>query len=161
MIRYQITDGALISMTADYVQIRPASLAAVRRAMALRGNILVNDRTDIALALGAAGVHLRSNSIAPPVLRRITPRRFIITVACHSMEDVMRAEGADFALLAPVFRPLSKTHTLPPLGLDALRQISLASPVPVIALGGVTPANAPDCIAAGAAGVAGITMFTG
>lgn len=131
----------------------------VRRALALRGNIVVNDRTDIAIALGASGVHLRSNSVLPSVLRTITPPRFVISVSCHSLEDIMQTKGADFAILAPVFSPLSKPDERVPLGLSALQSICRLSPVPVIALGGITESNADACIRAGAAGVAGISLF--
>ena len=62
-------------------------------------------------------------------------------------------------MLAPVFAPLSKPAGMPPLGLDALRAITARARIPVIALGGVTEANAPLCVEAGAAGVAGITLF--
>ncbi|HEY4086326.1 MAG TPA: thiamine phosphate synthase, partial [Bryobacteraceae bacterium] len=66
---------------------------------------------------------------------------------------------ADYAVLAPIFAPLSKPATAPPLGLDALRSIASKAGIPVIALGGITVENAPRCTDAGAAGIAGITMF--
>lgn len=123
--------------------------------------ILVNDRADVAIACGAAGVHLRDRSISPARIRQIAPRDFVITVACHSLEGVLRAagEGADYAVLAPIFAPLSKPATAPPLGLDALRSIASNAGIPVLALGGITSENAPRCIEAGAAGIAGITIF--
>lgn len=95
------------------------------------------------------------------MIRRIAPSGFIISVACHNAEAVHRAaeEGADYALLAPIFAPLSKTAERPPLGLDVLREIAGRVKIPVIALGGITAENAPLCVAAGAAGVAGITLF--
>jgi len=100
-------------------------------------------------------------SVSPRLIRSIAPRGFVVTVACHDAEAVFRAadEGADYAVLAPVFAPLSKPAGMPPLGLDALRAITARARIPVIALGGVTEANAPLCVEAGAAGVAGITLF--
>ena len=127
--------------------------------MGTHPRVLVNDRVDIALALGAAGVHLRSHSILPSRLRTITPAGFLISVACHSAEDVMDAAQADFAVLAPIFSPLSKVDTRSPLGLAVLREICARSPVPVIALGGITEENSDACVAAGAVGVAGISLF--
>jgi thiamine-phosphate pyrophosphorylase len=123
--------------------------------------ILLNDRADIAIACGAAGVHLRDRSISPARIRQIAPADFTIAVACHNAEAVRRAadEGADYAILAPIFPPLSKPTATPPLGLDALHSIASKARIPVIALGGITTENAPGCIEAGAAGVAGITMF--
>ena len=175
VIRYQITDGAGSADDAawlarlrgdvDFIQIREPEtnsrqvVRMVRLAMTRGPAILVNDRTDIAIACGAAGVHLRSGSITPAEIRRIVPPRFTISVACHSEEDVRRARGADYVVLAPIFTPLSKPPGRNPLGLDALRQIAAGTSIPIIALGGITEANAMRCIEAGAAGVAGITLF--
>jgi thiamine-phosphate pyrophosphorylase len=119
--------------------------------------VLVNDRADVALACGAQGVHLRSLAISPRMLRRILPESFQISVACHSIEDVRRAarEGAGMALLAPIFSSSGKG---PALGLDVLRAAADGS-IDVVALGGVTPERIDVCMAAGAAGVAGIRLF--
>lgn len=174
MIRYQITDGtahvdkdrwlAGISPEADFVQIREGALSTrelvrlVRKVMS-RARVLVNDRTDVAIACGAAGVHLRSGSVAPELVRQIAPPGFLISVACHNAEDVRNATGADYAILAPVFHPLSKPDRREPWGLGALAEIAEISPVPVIALGGVTTSNMAQCLEAGAVGVAGISLF--
>jgi thiamine-phosphate pyrophosphorylase len=152
----------------DFVQVREPGLEAralasvVRAWIAVSGaKVLVNDRTDVAIACGAAGVHLRDRSISPARVRRIAPADFVITVACHDGEAVLRAasEGADYAVLAPVFAPLSKAAAAPPLGLETLRSIASKAGIPVIALGGITAENAPLCMEAGAAGIAGITIF--
>jgi len=168
MIRYCITDRWLSFVgTADWVQIRDKELAAreliavVRRAVGTMGKVLVNSRVDVAIAAGAAGVHLPAGSIAPSEWRGITPPGFLIGVSCHTRDEVVRAEqeGADYVLFGPVFAPLSKTSALAPRGLDELRRVSHAVKIPVLALGGITWENAEACVGAGAAGVAGITLF--
>ncbi len=165
MIRVQIADGTQgFSARADFIQLRNREASAreltrlVKTAMEF-APVLVNDRADVAIACNAAGVHLRSGSIAAKTLKHLTA--LIVSVACHSAEDVERAEaeGADYAVLAPIFSPLSKQDSRPPLGLDALRRICRERRIPVIALGGITESNAAQCTEAGAAGVAGITLF--
>jgi thiamine-phosphate pyrophosphorylase len=126
----------------------------------LKTAVLINSRTDIALACGAQGVHLPSNDISQSEVRRIWaqrgPARVIIGASCHSRAEVARAaqEGADFAVFGPVFE---KARTRP-AGLEALRE-ACREEIPVLALGGVTLANAETCIQAGAAGIAAIRLF--
>jgi thiamine-phosphate pyrophosphorylase len=116
----------------------------------------VNSRVDVALAAGAHGVHLPSDSIAPRTWRKIVPAGFLIGVSTHSVDDLRAAEreGADFTVFGPVFSAKPR-----PVGIDALREAVRTVSLPVIALGGVTESNAPDCTDAGAAGIAGISMF--
>jgi thiamine-phosphate pyrophosphorylase len=134
-----------------------------------RPKLLVNisgpETANLALALEADGVHLAGKP-APGVARSVRQafrsrgRDAMISVPCHDLNDirVAVAEHVDLLLFSPVFEKLS----VQPKGLEALsRACAEAQGIPVFALGGVTPANAPDCIAAGAAGVAGIRLFAG
>jgi thiamine-phosphate pyrophosphorylase len=170
--RYCITDSPDVAGRAardgvELIQIRAKELSARALADLVRGamanaqpaRILVNTRTDIALACGAHGVHLPAGSMAPETIRRITPAGFLIGVSCHSVDELQAAqrEGADFAVYGPVFPSLTKS--LASIGLEAFRQAAASVRLPVYALGGVTAENVPQCIAAGAAGIAGISIF--
>ncbi len=135
----------------------------------LRTHLLINSRTDIALAVGADGLHLRSDDVSPTDVFEVwkscgagAPARVAlptVAVSCHSPSDMLRAEseGAAFAVFASVFekKAAPRTHAQ---GLAALRETCEAS-LPVFALGGVTIENAQSCLEAGAAGLAGIRLF--
>jgi thiamine-phosphate pyrophosphorylase len=123
--------------------------------------VLINSRTDIAIASGADGVHLRSDDILPSDVRNIGAHSagLLICVSCHSVSEVARAasDGADFAVFAPVFE--KQDATLAKLaGLDELRKACRLG-IPVLALGGVTLSNFHTCLEAGASGIAAIRLF--
>ena len=155
----------------DWIQIREKDLPAdellalvsetVAMARSSRTRILVNERPDVVLAAGAAGVQLPSDAFSPRRLRAITPEGFLIGVSCHEIAEVRRAEseGADFVLFSPVFDPRSKAVAGPAAGLGRLGEACTAVGIPVLALGGIDTENAAECMAAGAAGVAGISLF--
>jgi len=128
--------------------------------------IIINDRLDVALAAGAAGVHLGRSSVpAREVIRWLragnTPADFLVGVSCHSIEEVREAEdaGASYAFFGPVFETPSKRSFGPPQGIVRLEQACRSVQIPVIAIGGVDEENSMDCIGAGAAGIAAIRMF--
>jgi len=168
----------------DYIQLREKDLAArdleelAREAVRIlhdpnlgSGNgerstvLLVNSRTDVALATGAGGVHLRSDDISPAEARRIwqcscrASARGTISISCHQPSEVQQAAiaGADLALFAPVFDKKDSPGRRP-AGVEVLRE-ACQYPIPVLALGGVTLENAAACLAAGAAGIAAIRLF--
>jgi thiamine-phosphate pyrophosphorylase len=140
----------------------------------LRTALLINSRTDIALAVRADGVHLRGDDVSPQDIsdvwqgsrransyggnpaRQLLPPAPLIGVSCHSPAEVTKAAAAaaTFALFAPVF----EKKDAQPAGLLGLKQACQAK-IPVLALGGITLANARSCLAAGAAGIAAIRLF--
>lgn len=134
------------------------SLAGVCRAS---GQLLiVNDRLDVALASGADGVHLPSAGVPPQDARRLLGRGALVGVSCHSAADVERARdgGASYATFGPVWDTPSKRAYGAPVGTEALREASRLG-LPLVALGGVTPARAGEAFAAGASGVAAIRAW--
>jgi thiamine-phosphate pyrophosphorylase len=163
--------GRALEAGVDWIQVREKNLEAgdlielVRATIALPNphgtKIIVNSRMDVALTAGADGLHLPAGSIATHHWRTIAPSGFLIGVSCHTIDEVREAEstGADYVLFGPVFAPLSKTSELAPRGIEGLREAAGSVRIPVLALGGITKENTQACVDAGAAGVAGISMF--
>jgi thiamine-phosphate pyrophosphorylase len=183
----------------DYIQLREKDLTAreleqlAREAMQIIRDcdkpitdhrppttaLLINSRTDIALASNADGVHLPADDISPAEVRKLwkcgagtpfdklragdarelSPLAPQISVSCHSPEEVTQAahDGASLALFAPIFEKKDAPRATPQ-GLEALKQACRAN-IPVLALGGITLQNAASCLAAGAAGIAAIRLF--
>ena len=166
----------------DYIQLREKDLSGhdleelAREAMRillaprpspLAPRLLINSRTDVALAAGAHGVHLRSDDLSPRDVRRLctlasrhsprAARPFLVGVSCHTVDEVARAAAARacFVIFGPVFE---KDGVAAPRGLDRLRRAGHER-VPVLALGGVTLENARLCRDAGARGIAAIRLF--
>ncbi len=137
----------------------------------LRTDLLINSRTDVALAIGAAGVHLPANDVsaedvrkiwrcgAADLAREISTENPRISISCHSPEEVFQAaaKAANLALFAPVFEKKDAPGTSPK-GLDTLHEACQAK-IPVLALGGIALQNARSCLHAGAAGIAAIRLF--
>lgn len=155
----------------DFIQLREKDLCARElealaqdalrtvRENSSRTRLLINSRSDVAIACGMDGVHLRSDDVLPGEVRAVWGLRVapVISVSCHSPSEVARAAAAaDLAVFAPVF---AKTGSVA-AGLSVLR-VACEHPIKVLALGGVTLENARTCVEAGAAGVAGIRLFQG
>jgi len=162
----------------DYIQLREKDLSPRRlEGLALQAmaalpadsgaRLLINSRIDVALACGAHGVHLPAADLNASEARALWSRAgrhaCVIGVSAHTLDQVALAEshGADFAVFAPVFE---KSGAASPDGLKQLQQVchrfdNAVPQMPVLALGGVTVQNAHRCVAAGAAGIAGIRLF--
>lgn len=163
----------------DYLQVREKDLssqqlelltaALLKEVEGSRTKVLLNGAVDIAVALGASGVHLPGDSCfgVQEVRQRYESQgnpKPIVSVACHSSQEVVKAKaaGATFALYAPIFGKRTPEGTLPGIGLAALQQTCRSvAPFPVFALGGITQSNAFSCLEAGATGVAAIRLFEG
>jgi thiamine-phosphate pyrophosphorylase len=162
-----------VSAGVGWVQIREKDLGAkellalVKHAVACgTAKVIVNDRLDVALAAGAAGVHLGRESA--PVAEVVqwcrggnAPAEFLVGVSCHSLEEAREAEaiGASYVFFGPVFETPSKRSFGPPHGIARLAEICGQVRIPVIAIGGIDDRNAAECIRAGAAGIAAIRLF--
>lgn len=152
----------------DAIQIRErdldgAALFDLTSVIAALGRAIVTDRIDVALAANAAGVHLRSDGPEPSRARALAGPDLTLSRAVHDASGAARFgadPSLDWILAGTAFETASKPGRAP-LGIDGVRTIARASKLPVVAIGGVTAANARDLRAAGAAGVAGIGLFLG
>ena len=134
----------------------------LREATRRRGaRLLINDRVDVALAVGADGAQRTHDSLPVSVMRAIGGPGFTVGASVHSVEEARAAagEGADFIVFGPVFDTPSKRPYGPPQGLETLRQVTAAVATPVLAIGGITAARVPEVLAAGAAGVGVISAI--
>jgi thiamine-phosphate pyrophosphorylase len=116
--------------------------------------LFVNDRFDIALAVGADGVHLTQNSIPVDAVKQCTKRKLLTGVSTHSLKEAKEAEkgGADFLTFGPVYRTPSKLKYGKPVGMDALKEVAAKMKIPVFAIGGVTGSRIKHMKEAGAYG---------
>ena len=123
--------------------------------------LLINDRLDVAMAVGASGVHLRSDSLPMKVARQCLGPEKIIGVSVHSVEEARHGEeeGADFVVLGPIYDTPSKRSFGPPLGVSALVEASAVCRIPVYAIGGITLDRVEQVKEAGAYGVAVISAI--
>lgn len=148
----QFDDRLLLQFVQEVaVAVRPAG-----------ARVVVNERTDVALAAGADGVHLKSDGPPPADVRRVVPPGFLIGRSVHSKDEARAVEaagGCDYLVFGTVFRSASKADDHPVAGLDALRETCAAVSLPVVAIGGISAGRAADVSAAGAAGVAAISLF--
>lgn len=164
--------AAAVAAKVSFIQLREKHLTArtlyeltQRAAQLTRGSqtrLLVNDRSDIARAAGADGVHLTTRSLGADVIRRTLGDDFLIGVSTHSIAEARAARdnGANFVVWGPVFATDSKLAYGEPQGVSKLAQVvQQLAPFPVVALGGVTLDNVGECANVGVGGVAGIGLF--
>jgi len=128
-----------------------------------RATLIVNDRIDIALAVGADGVHLGQDDLPLHAAKKIAGNRLIIGISTHdlSQADAAEAGGADYIGFGPIFGTTTKQTGHSPRGLDMLREIKKAVKIPVVAIGGINEINVAEVWNAGADSAAIISDVMG
>ena len=124
--------------------------------------LIINDRVDIALAIGASGVHLGQDDLAPEAARKLLGPQPIIGYSTHNVDQAISAVKLpiDYIAIGPIFSTNTKSDTAPVLGLDGLRAVrQVIGEFPLVAIGGITLANAREVIDAGADSVAVISAL--
>lgn len=157
---------------ASFVQLREKQMAALEFyeeakaavAVAERSGVqlIINDRVDVAIAVGAHGVHLGQDDLPPVAARRLLGDRAIVGYSTHDVEQALEAITLpiDYLAIGPIFQTTTKTDTSPVLGLEGLRAVRTAiGKFPLVAIGGITHANARDAIEGGADSVAVISAL--
>jgi thiamine-phosphate pyrophosphorylase len=137
-----------------YEQARAAKQSGVQ--------LIINDRVDIALAIGASGVHLGQDDLPPEAARKLLGPQTIIGYSTHNVDQAINATKLpiDYLAIGPIFGTTTKNDTAPVLGLDGLRAVRRAiGEFPLVAIGGITLTNARDVIDAGADSVAVISAL--
>lgn len=156
------TGGATsIQLRLKDVSARDLVAIASELVRALKVPLIVNDRADVAIAAGAAGVHLGPDDVPPSAVRRFAAPGFIIGVSVGSDQELANATGADYAGIGPVFSTGSKKDAGSAIGVVEFSRLARAAAIPAIGIGGVTPANARAVIDAGGVGVAAIASVFG
>jgi thiamine-phosphate pyrophosphorylase len=141
-----------------YEQAKAAVAVAERTGVQL----IINDRVDVALAVGAHGVHLGQDDLPPDAARKLLGATAIVGYSTHSVDQALEATKLpiDYLAIGPIFATTSKTDTSPVLGLERLRAVRRTiGEFPLVAIGGITHANARDAIAAGADSIAVISTL--
>ena len=139
-----------------------AEARAVREVLTGTGiPLIINDRIDVALAVGADGVHLGQTDMLIADARRMVGKDMLIGISAECVDDAVRAEseGADYVGISPVFSTPTKTDTAPALGLDGVARIRAAVSLPLVGIGGIGPGNAAGVIRAGCDGVAVVSAI--
>ncbi len=118
--------------------------------------LIINDRLDVAQAVGADGVHLGQSDMPFKTAKAILKDTMIIGISAESLEDAIEAEnaGADYIGVSPIYATPTKTDTAPPLGLEGLARIREQVKIPLVGIGGLNADNAAEVIRHGADGVA-------
>lgn len=126
--------------------------AKILRKLCAGVTFLVNDRIDIALSVGADGVHIGQCDLALPIARKLLGKKKIIGVTVHNLKEALtaQAQGADYLAVAPIFATRTKKDAGKPAGIGLLARIKQKVAIPVVAIGGINLAHADKVVHAGA-----------
>lgn len=123
--------------------------------------LFVNDRVDVAMIVGADGVHLGNASMPVEAVRKIVGTKMLVGVSTHSVEEAIAAQAgdADFITLGPIFETPSKSKYGSPVGLDIINEVKNEINIPIFAIGGINSGNIKQIITSGASGFAVISSI--
>jgi thiamine-phosphate pyrophosphorylase len=123
--------------------------------------LIIDDRVDVALAVGADGVHLGQSDMPLPAARSLVGEAMVIGISVESIADAVEAQagGADYLGVSPIFATPTKTDTAAPLGLAGLTAIRAAVTLPLVAIGGLNDRNAAEAVRSGADGIAVVSAI--
>ena len=162
---------AAVSGGVTCVQLREkdcSTLEFIEQALAIKNfleerevSLVINDRLDVALAVAADGVHLGQSDMPLEMARKIAGPSMLIGISAESVQDAVEAEkgGADYLGVSPIYATPTKTDTVPPLGLEGLREIRKRVEIPLVGIGGLNKSNAAEVIRNGADGVAVVSAI--
>ena len=124
--------------------------------------LIINDQIDLALAVDAEGVHVGQNDLPVDIVRRMLGPRKLIGLSITAPEQLATAspEIVNYLGIGPVFPTISKDDAAPALGLESFARLTASTSLPVVAIGGISLANAPALFAAGAAGLAVVSALS-
>lgn len=133
--------------------------ARILRKICQRVTFLINDRVDIAIAVGANGVHLGNEDLSYSVARRLLGKKRIIGMTVYTVEEALRTQklGADYLGVSPIFTTKTKLDAGRPRGVQLIKKIKKQVSIPVVAVGGIKIYNAPEVVQAGADGLCAIS----
>ncbi len=156
------TSPSFVGTSPSFVGTSQVLLSQARQLLALlprESRLVVNDRADVARLAGAAGVHLGQDDLPPAAARELLGPESLIGWSTHRPEQVERGDSlpVDYLAFGPVFPTATKKDARPVVGCAGLREVRRLTRKPLVAIGGITPANAAEAIAAGADCVAVIS----
>ncbi|MBA3656274.1 MAG: thiamine phosphate synthase [Gemmatimonadaceae bacterium] len=159
----QAAEGGATMIQLRLKEVSARELAEVARAMMLEIAVplIINDRADVAIAVGAAGCHLGADDVPVSAVRKLAPAGFIIGCSVGADPEVAAAEGADYAGIGPVFTTSTKADAGKAIGVEGFKLLSAKLSIPAVGIGGISADNARSVIDAGGAGVAAVSAIFG